>query len=107
MVTRNEREQPFMPMETYRIDIRDDRETDELIAEVYNSEDIITASERASYTDDIADPEESAITMSGEFTADTTVLDVRITDFNDGFEVRVVGDDGDLFTERFSPGEIG
>jgi hypothetical protein len=95
-----------MPMETYRVDVRNNRENDELIVEVYNSEDVITASERASYTEDMADrdTEESTITMSGEFTADTTVVDVRITDFEDGCEVRVVGDEGELFTERFPGG---
>lgn len=93
-------------METYRVEIRDNRENNELVAEVYNSKDVIAASERASYTGDIADrdPEESVVTMSGEFTADTTVLDVRITDFEDGYKIRVVGDEGDLFMERF-PGE--
>jgi hypothetical protein len=94
-----------MTMETYRVDIRENRETDELIVEVYNGEDVITATERASYTNDATAREVNVpTTVSGEFTADTTVLDVRITDFDGGFEIRVVGDDGELFTERF-PGE--
>lgn len=95
-----------MTMETYRVDIRANGENNELVAEVYNSEDVITASERVSYGGDTIDrdSEGSETTMTGEFTADTTVLDVRITDFADGYEIRVVGDDGELFTERF-PGE--
>jgi hypothetical protein len=94
-----------MTMETYRVDIRENRETDELIAEVYNSEDVITATERVSYTGDAAAREgDVPTTVSGEFTADTMVLDVQITDFDGSFEIRVVGDDGELFTERF-PGE--
>jgi phosphoenolpyruvate carboxylase len=92
-----------MTMETYQVDIRANRDTDELVAEVYNNEDVVEATDRVSYTDDAfsATREGSTlVTTTGEFTADTTVLDVMITRFNDGFEVRVVGDDRELFTER-------
>lgn len=93
-----------MSMETYRVDIRANENIDELVAEVYNNNDVIEATERATYTDDefSATRKGSALDMTtGEFTTDTTVLDVQITTFEDGFEIRVVGVEGDLFTERF------
>jgi hypothetical protein len=92
-----------MTMETYHVEIRANGETDELVAEVYNNEDVVEATDRVSYTDDAfsATREGSTLaTTTGEFTADTTVLNVMITRFNGGVEVQVVGDDGELFTER-------
>ena len=104
ILTRDEKEQSHMSMETYRVDIRANGDTDELVVEVYNNNDAIETTERASYTDDefSATWEGSALDMTtGEFTADTTVLDVQITSFEDRFEIQVVGDEGELFTERF------
>ena len=93
-----------MSMETYRVDIRANGDTDEIVAEIYNNNDTIEATERAAYTDDefSATREESALDMTTEeFTVDTTVLDVQITHFEDRFKIRVIGDEGELFTERF------
>ena len=96
-------------METYRMEVSEDPEAEELLVDVYNIDDIIEATERVPYdeyalastTDESPDP------RTAEATADVMTLDVQIMRVEGAFEVRLLGDREELVAERIADADWG
>jgi hypothetical protein len=99
-----------MSMETYTLELSEDTEGNELIAELYDIDGLVEASERVAY-DDFALSAESEERDSPErtrqTTADVTALDIQLTRTEGAFEVRVLGDREELIAERVTDAEWG
>ncbi len=96
-----------MSMETYTLELSEDTEG-ELVAELYDIDGLIEASERLAYEDYALSPDRGdAPERTWDTTADVTALDIQLTRVGDAFEVRVLGDREELIAERITDEEWG
>jgi hypothetical protein len=99
-----------MSMETYTLELSEDTEGNELIAELYDIDGLVEASERVAY-DDFAlssgSDERDTPERTRQTTADVTALDIQLTRTEGAFEVRVLGDREELIAERVTDAEWG
>jgi hypothetical protein len=99
-----------MSMETYTLELSEDTEGNELVAELYDIDGLIEATERISYDDFALSPdseEREAPERTRQTTADVTALDIQLTRTEGAFEVRVLGDREELIAERITDEEWG
>ncbi|WP_049925621.1 hypothetical protein [Halopiger goleimassiliensis] len=98
-----------MPIETYRLEIRD---VDGLgiDVDVYNADDVIEESTHVAYDDYDLEPTEEGPTDSSyteEITTDVTTLDLQYERDDGGFSFRLLGDRDELTTVRLEDDEWG
>lgn len=98
-----------MSMETYRMEVSENAEADELLVDVYNVDGLIEIAERVPYAEYALTSTngESAQSREAEATADVTTLDVQVTRVEGAFEVRLLGDGEDLVSERVTDADWG
>lgn len=99
-------------METYRMEVSENAEADELLVDVYNGDELVEVAERVPYaeyalTSTNGGSAESHEARSTEATADVTTLDVQITRVEGAFEVRLLGDREELVSERVTDADWG
>ena len=99
-----------MSMETYTLELSEGPEGNELMAQLYDIDGLIEASERVPYEDYALSPddeEREAPEQTWKTTADVTALDIQLTRVEGAFEVRVLGDREELIAERITDEEWG
>jgi hypothetical protein len=99
-----------MSMETYTLELSEDTAGNELVAELYDIDGLIEATERVAYEDFALSPdhtEREPSERTWKTTADVTALDIQMTRVGDAFEVRVLGDREELIAERITDEEWG
>lgn len=98
-----------MSMETYTLELSEDTEGNELVAELYDIDGLIEKSERIAYDDFALAPSEDRDTpeRTQQTTADVTTLDIQVTRVGEAFQVRVLGDREELLAERITDEEWG
>jgi hypothetical protein len=99
-----------MSMETYTLELSEDTEGNELVAELYDIDGLIEASERAVYDDFALSPdseERDTSERTRQTTADVMALDIQVTRTDGVFEIRVLGNREELITERITDEEWG
>lgn len=97
-----------MSMETYTLELSENGESNELVAELYDIDGLIEATERVAYDDFSLSPddeERETAERTRKTTADVTALDIQMTRVGDAFEVRVLGDREELIAERITDEE--
>ncbi|WP_254768630.1 hypothetical protein [Salinilacihabitans rarus] len=92
-----------MPIETYRLELREDDAATGLDVTVYGDDDLVETSTRITYEayglEPAADREDPA-PIEREVTADVTTTDVQFERDGAGFSVRLLGDREVLLAER-------
>lgn len=91
-----------MSMETYRLEVSENTDADELLVDVYNEAGLVEVAERVPYAEYALDSMDETDARSTETTADVTTLDVQVTRTDDAFEVRLLGDREELAAERIA-----
>lgn len=91
-----------MPMETYRLEVRETDGSVGIDADVYGADDLIRTSARVAYDDhgleSVGDGDGSRIVR--EVTADVTTLDLQYERDDAGFAFRLLGDRDELLSVR-------
>jgi hypothetical protein len=98
-----------MSMETYRMEISENPDADELLVDVYNIDGLIEASERIVY-DEYAltsTTEEASEPRTAKATIDAIAIDVQVMRTEDAFEVRLLGDREEAAVERIADADWG
>lgn len=97
-----------MSMETYRMEVSENTDADELLVDVYNIDGLIEVAERVPYAEYALTSEADADeTRSTEATADVTTLDIQVTRADNAFEIRLLGDGEQLAAERIADADWG
>lgn len=97
-------------METYRLEVSENTDADELLVDVYNEARLIEVAERVPYAEYAlasTDQADETGTRSTETTADVTTLNVQVTRAENAFEVRLLGDREELAAERVADADWG
>ncbi|AEH37308.1 hypothetical protein [Halopiger xanaduensis] len=98
-----------MPMETYRLEIRETEEPG-IDADVYDSDDTVAESTYVSYDDyDLEPPSSNSSdgqqSYAEEVTADVTTIDLQYERDDAGFVFRLLGDRDELASVRIDAEE--
>lgn len=96
-----------MPLETYRLEVRESETGEGIDVDLYGDDDLIEASARASYENFDLEPQKDRTSplLEREVTADVTTTDVQFERDGSGFSVRVLGDREELLVERIEDDE--
>ncbi|MFC4989761.1 hypothetical protein [Saliphagus infecundisoli] len=92
-----------MPMETYRLEVRETETAEGIDVDLYGEDDLVEASTRVAYEEfglEPADDRETPTAEFREFRADAMRTDVQFARDPAGFDFRVVGDGDGIETVR-------
>lgn len=91
-----------MPMETFRLEVRESDGSAGIDADVYDADDLIRTSARVAYDDHGLEStdDEGGSRIVREVTADVTTLDLQYERDDAGFAFRLLGDGDELLVER-------
>ncbi len=92
-----------MPMETYRLEVREAETAEGIDVSLYGEDDLVEASTRVAYEEfglEPADDREEPTPDVREFRTDATRTDVQFERDGAGFRFRAIGDGDDLETVR-------
>lgn len=97
-----------MPIETYRLEVRESESGDGIAADVYSDDGLVESSARVPYEDyDLEPSDGNPEPVVREVTADVTTIDVQFERDDAGFLFRVLGDRDELVAERVDDVEWG
>lgn len=99
-----------MPMETYRLEVREAETGEGIDVDLYDEDDLVDTSTRVAYEEFGLEPEDGRAEPTPEvreLRTDATRTDVQFERDGAGFQFRVIGDGDDLVTTRVDDEEWG